>query len=338
MKLLSVIIPCYNSQEYMDKAIGSCLKCKDDLEIIIVDDGSSDNTAEIADRYEKEYPECIRAIHKANGGHGDAVTTGLKKCTGVYFKVLDSDDWFEEESLKKVLSVMKELLIEKTEPDMFLTNYVYENISMNKSTSIKYDNVMPENKLFTWNDVGHFHKSQNILMHSVIYKTDILRECNLVLPKHTFYVDNIFVFKPLPYVKTMYYIDVDLYRYFIGRDDQSVNEKVMIKRIDQQIKVTKIIIDYYKQSNIKCDRLNKYMIKYAGMMMTVSSVLMLKGNTEELIDKKNELWEYLENNCESLYNSICSSSFGMILKRQGLFSKKLAVCGYGLARKIYGFN
>ena len=81
-------------------------------------------------------------------------------------------------------------------------------------------------------------------MHSVIYRTALLRECDLELPEHTFYVDNIYVFKPLPYVKTMYYLDVNFYRYFIGRDDQSVNETNMIKRIDQQFKVTYIMIDY----------------------------------------------------------------------------------------------
>ncbi len=90
-----------------------------------------------------------------------------------------------------------------------------------------------------------FRKGQYILMHSVIYRTKLLRECGLELPKHTFYVDNLYVYVPLPCVKTLYYMDVDFYRYFIGREDQSVNENVMIRRIDQQIKVNKIMVDSF---------------------------------------------------------------------------------------------
>ena len=84
---------------------------------------------------------------------------------------------------------------------------------------------LPKDRIFTWKEAGHFHKGQYILMHSVIYRTKLLVECGLELPKHTFYVDNIYVYKPLPSVRTLYYMDVDFYRYFIGRDDQSVNER-----------------------------------------------------------------------------------------------------------------
>lgn len=101
-------------------------------------------------------------------------------------------------------------------------------------------------EIFGWNDVKHFHLGQYILMHSVIYRTDFLKLCQLRLPKHTFYVDNIYVYYPLPHVRTIYYMDVDFYRYFIGREDQSVNEKVMISRIDQQIFVNKSMINMYE--------------------------------------------------------------------------------------------
>ena len=102
---------------------------------------------------------------------------------------------------------------------------------------MRYDNVLPQDTIFTWEDIGHFRKGQYLLMHSVIYRTQLLIDCGLELPKHTFYVDNLFVYVPLKHVKNLYYINVDFYRYFIGRQDQSVNERVMIKRIDQQIKV-----------------------------------------------------------------------------------------------------
>ena len=96
-------------------------------------------------------------------------------------------------------------------------------------------------------------------MHSVIYRTDFLKLCQLRLPKHTFYVDNIYVYYPLPHVRKMYYMDVDFYRYYIGREDQSVNEKVMISRVDQQIFVTKSMIDMYDMRKISNKKLRNYM-------------------------------------------------------------------------------
>ncbi len=131
-------------------------------------------------------------------------------------------------------------------------------------------------------------------MHSVIYRTQLLKDCGLELPKHTFYVDNIFVYQPLPHVKTLYYLDVNFYRYFIGREDQSVNEQVMIGRIDQQILVTKLMLGYYDVMKITNRKLRRYMIKYLEIMMTVSSILAIKSGTEENLAKKKELWQYVK--------------------------------------------
>lgn len=169
---------------------------------------------------------------------------------------------------------------------MFIANYVYEKPSANKSSVIKYTNALPQNRTFRWYDLKHFYPQQNLLMHSVIYRTQLLRNCNLELPKHTFYVDNLFVYQPLPYVNTLYYLNVDLYRYYIGREDQSVNEKIMISRIDQQIKVNKLMIDCCDVMKLKSRKLRNYMIKYLTMITTVSTVLMIKSGTAENLQKK----------------------------------------------------
>lgn len=338
MKVLTVVIPCYNSADYMDRAIESLLIGSEDLEILIIDDGSGDDTLKIAKDYERKYPGIVYTIHKENGGHGDAVTTGLKNSNGLYFKVLDSDDWFDKDSFKKVLSILKDLIKTSKTVDMLIANYVYENAIIHRSKSINYKGAMPEEKIFTWDELGHLKNSQNILMHSVIYRTDVLRECNLELPKHTFYVDNIFVYKPLPYVKTMYYINVDLYRYFIGREDQSVNEKVMISRIDQQIKVTKILIDSYNPMIIGSRKLRKYMTKYIVMMMAVSTVLLLKENTDDSLHKKNELWNYLNYKNKSLYKEVSKSTLGLLMQLKGLLGRNIILLGYSLSRRVIGFN
>ncbi len=338
MKLLTIAIPCYNSQDYMEHAVRTALVGGDDVEIILVDDGSKDDTAKIADRLEREHPGIVRAIHQENGGHGCAVNTGLANATGIYYKVLDSDDWFDGDSLLQVLDVLRGFVQEGIGVDMLLANYVYEKPSVRKHKAIRYEGVLPENQVFGWSDIKKFKISQNILMHSVVYRTKLLRDCGLELPKHTFYVDNIFVYHPLPFVKTMYYINVDLYRYFIGRDDQSVNEEIMIGRIDQQLKVNKIMIDDYDLTQIKNKKLRDYMVKYLTMMMTISSVFLIKDGSEESLKKREELWEYLKNKNVSMYRMINRTALSRPMQIRNRAGRKMVVWGYSLSRKIYGFN
>lgn len=243
MKVLSIVVPCYNSDAYMENCIHSLLTGGPEVEIIIVNDGSTDCTAEIADKYEADYPGIVRVFHQENGGHGEAVNTGLRHAKGLFFKVVDSDDWVSISAFKEVMKTLTGLAGEQQLVDMVITNFVYEKDGARHKKAIRYRSAFPQNKIFTWNDVRFLRKGQYILMHSVIYRTKLLRECRLQLPDHTFYVDNIFVYHPLPYVKTMYYLNVDFYRYYIGREDQSVNEEVMIRRIDQQLKVNYHMID-----------------------------------------------------------------------------------------------
>ena len=175
-------------------------------------------------------------------------------------------------------------------------------------------------------------------MHSVIYRTQLLRECGLELPKHTFYVDNIYVYKPLPSVKHMYYMDVDFYRYFIGRDDQSVNEKVMIGRIDQQIKVNKIMIEDYDLWRIQNKRLRKYMFNYLEIITVVSTVLLLRSGTDENLQKKRDLWKYIKNYDIRLFHHLRNGIMGNTMNLPGKGGRKISVAAYKLTQKIVGFN
>ena len=338
MKLLTVAIPCYNSQDYMEHAVETALVGGEDVEIILVNDGSSDKTAEIADRLQKEHPTIVRAIHQENGGHGAAVNTGLANASGLYYKVLDSDDWFDRGAFLKVLDVLRSFVEDGSGVDMLLANYVYEKPSLHKHKVIRYDGVFPENQVFTWNDVKRFKISQNILMHTVIYRTKMLRDCQLELPRHTFYVDNIFVYNPLPFVKKMYYVNADLYRYFIGRDDQSVNEKVMISRLDQQIFVTKTMIDMYQLKNVKCKKLRNYMLNYLAIMMTVSSILCIRSKKAENLEKKKELWIYLKQKDFKTFMKIRYGILGQTMNIPGRSGRKISSLAYSVARRIIGFN
>ncbi|WP_054874969.1 glycosyltransferase family 2 protein [Oxobacter pfennigii] len=338
MKIVTFAVPCYNSSAYMKKCIETLLPGGEDVEIILINDGSSDDTGKIADEYASQYPGLVKAIHQENGGHGEGVNTGLKNASGMYYKVVDSDDWLDAPGMLKVIETLKQLINSGKNPDMMICNYVYEHAEDNTRHIVNYTNVLPENRIFTWEEVGSFKPSQYLLMHSVIYNTELLRKSGMVLPKHTFYVDNIFVFQPLPYVKTLYYMDIDLYRYFIGRSDQSVNEQVMIKRIDQQYRVTRIMIDSFSQLKLPDKKLDQYMLNYLSVMMAISSVLSVISGLKENLEKKAELWSYLKSKDEKLYIRLRYHLLGRISNLPGRAGRKLTVYLYRLLRRKYKFN
>ena len=340
-KIITFAVPCYNSAAYMDHCVETLLKGGEDIEIILVDDGSTkDNTPEKCDAWAAKYPDIIRAIHQENGGHGEGVNQGIRNARGLYYKVVDSDDWLDEESLLTVMHQLRQFAHMPAPVDMVVANYVYEHVEDNTRKSISYKNVFPTGRIFTWDEIRHFRTSQYLLMHSVIYRTQLLRDCGLELPKHTFYVDNIFVYQPLPYVKTIYYLNVDLYRYFIGRSDQSVNESVMAGRIDQQVRVTRLMIDAHDVLSIKASqpRLGRYMLNYLSMMMTISSIFAVIANTPESLGLRTQLWEYLRQKDAALYRRCRYRATNAATNIPGYQGRKLSVQLYRMARKIYKFN
>ena len=338
MKLLSVAIPCYNSEAYMSKCINSLLIGGEEVEIIIVDDGSSDRTAEIADDYVEKYPTIVKAIHQENGGHGQAVNTGIKNATGLYFKVVDSDDWVNQDAYYEVLKTLYDLTRGAETVDLLISNFVYEKQGATRKKVMQYRHCFPTNQIFGWDEVRHMKKGQYLLMHSMIYRTKLLHDCGMELPKHMFYVDNLFAFEPLPYVKNLYYLDVNFYRYFIGRDDQSVNEKVMIKRIDQQIRVNKLMVDAYINCKSTNKQLKAYMFSYLDIITTISSIMLIRANTEESLQKKKELLEYIRTENKQVYRKLRHSLFGRVMNLPGRSGRKMSVAAYKISQKFYGFN
>ena len=338
MKLLSVTIPSYNSQDYMEHCIESLLPGGEDVEIIVVDDGSTDRTAEIADAYAEKYPTIVKAVHQENRGHGEAVNAGIRNATGLYFKVVDSDDWVDGEAYQRVLDTLRDLSGGSAALDMLISNFVYEKEGAKRKKVMKYTGTLPEGKIFGWNEARHFRKGQYILMHSVIYRTQLLRECGLELPKHTFYVDNLFVYVPLPHVKNMFYLNVDFYRYFIGREDQSVNEKVMISRIDQQIKVNKMMVEAVDLWKLPNRRLRKYMFNYLEIITVVSTIMLIRSGTKENLEKKRELWKYLKEYDLRLFWHLRNGIMGQAMNLPGKGGRKISVAAYKISQKVVGFN
>lgn len=304
MKLISFVIPAYNSENYLHTAIDSLLPIIDDIEIIIVNDGSKDNTSQIAHTYQARYPKHIVVIDKENGGHGSGVNSGLNAATGLYYKVLDSDDWMDEESLYKLVNQMKLHLKRKESPDLYITNFVYEHVEDKTAYERDYSENFPQYRLFKWHELSKkFKYSKTLLMHALIYKTKVLRDAGLVLPEHTFYVDNIVAYQPLPFVNTIYYMKLPLYRYFIGRSDQSITLKNITGRYKQQIKVFEILSSTYSYAEIKRmpKGLQTYMKHFLASIMTITIMFTIGGKEPERKRDLKALWRKIKADDKALY-------------------------------------
>ena len=322
----------------MEKCINSLLPAGEEAEIILVNDGSTkDNTAEIANDFAKKYPTIIKAIHQENKGHGGAVNTALANASGLYFKVVDSDDWADADALDRVMETINSF--EEEFPDAIIVNYVYEHVETNTTRPVRYEKQLPQNALFAFEQTKKFKTGQFLAMHSLIYKTQVLKDCNLVLPEHTFYVDNLFVYKPLPYVKKFYYVNADFYRYYIGRQDQSVNETIIMNRIEQHIRVTHCILESHNLNEIKktSPKLYKYMLDFVAIMMTINSIYLIKRNTKEDFEKKKALWQRLKE-LDAKTHKKCKNRITGLLESNNKFVCSVCKKIYVIVRKIFKFN
>lgn len=334
--VLSIIVPCYNSADYLQRCVKPVLPYGDRVELLLIDDGSTDQTPQLADQLANQY-DFIHAVHQPNGGHGQAINTGMAHAHGFYFKVVDSDDWMDEENLKEALDYLQSTL-ENDEPiDMLISNFIFDRVGSHHKKTMNYPQL-PTRQDFGWDQV-RFPFGKYLLMHSVIYRTSLLTtEAHLQLPKHTFYVDNIYVFEPLIYVKKMYYLDINLYHYFLGRDDQSVNDAVMITRADQQLRVNRIMLDFYVRNEDINPRLQSYLRKYLQIITTITSVLLIKQNTKESLAAKKQLWKEIHNDDRHLYHQLRRNTFGIVVNLPGRVGRKMTVATYNLAEKLYGFS
>lgn len=304
MKLISFVIPSYNSEDYLHRAIDSLIIGGEDIEIIIVNDGSKDNTLKIANSYKKKYPKIVKVIDKENGGHGSTINEGLKIAEGLYFKVIDSDDWVCQDSLMKIISKLKEHVNSKTNVDLYITNFVYEHIEDNTSYERDYSDNYPNEIVFNWAQVKkRLRYSKTLLMHALIYKTSVLKESGLELPKHTFYVDNLFAYIPLPYAKSIYYMKLPFYRYLIGRIGQSVSLGNIVGRYKQQIKVQELMVSAYSYDLIKSypKGLKNYMFHCLSAIMIITQMFTSGMYSKERKSDLKSLWKYIKTTDKKLY-------------------------------------
>jgi glycosyltransferase involved in cell wall biosynthesis len=342
-KVITFGIPCYNSSQYMDHCISSIIEGAgeaEDVEVIIVDDGSTkDDTYEKALAWQSRYPTIVKAVHQENGGHGRAVMCAIEHAEGTYFKCVDSDDWVDEGALKEFLETLRRFCDFRINVDLVVTNYVFEHVEDDKQRVIEYGFALPKRKVCTWDQIGHFNMGQYMMMHALCYRTETLRASGLDLPAHTYYVDNLYAYVPLPCCKTLYYLDVDLYRYMIGREDQSVNLDVQIKRIDQQITVSRQMMRaYHLYEDIPSKRLRNYMIGHFTLMMSVCSVISKMSPDPQSRVNLDVFWHEIKRYDLRMYNRARHGIVGTFTNFRGPVGERVTIAIYHAAQFLYKFN
>ncbi len=339
MKLLTITIPCYNSQDYMEKAIECAVKGGEQVEVIIVNDGSKDNTGAIADKYAQQYPSIVKVIHQENGGHGEGINQGLAHATGKYFFVLDSDDWFDEVQYQAVINKLSELE-SVGGVDTLICGYTYVHDDKKLDRTVLYKNVLPQNRVFSWEETKKFKAKQCLTIHTNIIRTEVVRQSGLVMPKHMSYEDNLLVYIPLPLCKRFYYMNVSFYQYYIGRADQSVNETVLKKKCLQQKKASIMIATAHNLTELAKTqpKLAKYMEHEAKLLLCVAAVGMRLNKTPEMEKEHEQMWEEVIAFDPKVGKRIKNRSIAFFTSRKGGFGRWLCIFVYHLAQNVLHLN
>lgn len=336
--LLSVVVPAYNAEAYLARALDSVVGFGPEVEVLVVDDGSTDGTAALAQGYVERFGASVRLLSKPNGGHGSAINTGLDHARGQYLKVVDADDWLDRQALSRALATLRGMVAEGRQVDLLVTNFVYEKVGKRTKTVVRYTGALPRGRELTWDKTRRFAKRQYLMMHALTYRTAVLREAGLRLPEHTFYVDNLYALVPLHRVRTLFYLDVDLYRYFIGRADQSVQEAVMLRRLDQQLRVNWLMLQHVSQTRVPDRRLRRYLLHYVEIICAVSSILLIRAGTDATLDEKDRLWARLRAADPWLYRRVRWSVLGQISNLPGPAGRRASVLAYRVAQRAIGFS
>lgn len=246
-KLITICVPGYNVERYLERCIRSLLdhEFAEETEILIVDDGSRDHTADIAKVFEAQYPGIVRLIQKENGGHGSTINRAISEGVGKYFMVVDGDDWIDGNQFSQVLKKIKSGSIDT---DIISSNYHEVNMESGESTTwtqqgnieygrtLSFDEIDVENVYFT--------------LASTMFRLSLLREVDKPLQEHTFYVDVEYILFPIPYVKTVMFVENFIYKYCRGNAEQSVHIPTMVNRYDHHERVLRRVLDYEAQCSM----------------------------------------------------------------------------------------
>ena len=285
-KLLTIVVPTYNISEYIEKCINSFLEVNEkyykDFEVIVVNDGSIDNSVQVVENLIIDSNLDLRIISKENGGHGSTINVGITEAKGKYFKVIDGDDWINISSFETLLEKLKTIDV-----DMVISNYTEQHVYNNSKKTIDF-----VGRIVT-DVIVEGLPDRRIPMHALTYKTSILKNNDIRLSEKTFYVDTEYTLLPIKNVKNYIYYDLDIYQYFLGRPDQSMHNNIMKQKSDHHYRVTKRILELYKE--IRVDKIQENIVREALVYLINKQcqLAIMNNNLEEMY----ELFDYA-NKCD----------------------------------------
>ncbi len=315
-KILTITVPAYNAENYLKKCLDSIysVSTKDRaafeaIEVIIVNDGSTDSTSAIAHEYESKAPEVYRAIDKENGGHGSGINSGVRAATGKYFKIVDADDWLNEETLVEYIHLLME-----SDSDVVASDFVCVDDA--DGHVIKTINATKNNAWYGKEVNINDNTMTNVIkMHSFTIKTEILQTYYTAIDEHCFYVDHEYITFPVPFIDTVYFDKRSLYMYRLGRIGQSMNADVMKRNRLMHRKVLDRLIEYYNQTNylgMTSNRLAYFRRCIGDMIDNQFQIYISLGNHKEM---KKELKEWdleIKRTNPDLYNAISKKSISVL--------------------------
>ena len=248
-KILTIVVPTYNAEKYLRDNLESfeIPELMQDIEVLIINDGSTDHSVDIAREYEARYPDTYRVITKENGGHGSGINCGVAHARGTYFKVVDADDWVGKEAF---FSLVKTLKI--TDADVVYSGFLwtYDHGEADKAAfqtkaeiEIPFAGVAYQ-KIYSFDEIAD---KLYMKMHNMTIKTEILRGHQIQIDEHCYYVDTEYITYPIPYVNTICFVDAFVYYYRLGREGQSVGMDKMQKNEQNYDKVLASLLHFYQQ-------------------------------------------------------------------------------------------
>lgn len=311
-KILSIIIPSYNAAKFLDKCIPSFVNEEvfEELDVIIVNDGSKDNTEEAAKKYCDLYPGSVRLINQENKGHGGALNTGCAAAVGKYLKVIDADDWVETQNLPEFVRLLK-----GCDSDVVLTHHYTINISTNE---VKKWKSYPKEfgKAYTFDEIMADWKSfdRSLTFHGITYNTEFYHKNAIQLSEHVFYEDHEYATIPCCYARSITPFDLFIYDYRIGDVQQSVSDENQLKRISHTEAVLKRFIKEYATLKLGKQDAGRtyYCMKAQGLLLSYITTVML-------VEKNKKVGRELGDKMMACFQEHMSMTFDMAVKQYKIF-------------------
>ena len=325
-KTLTISVAAYNVESYLSKTLDSIVDAGDSrLEVIVVNDGSTDATASIARQYEQRYPEIVRVIDKENGGYGSTINASLRSAKGTYFKLLDGDDWYDADALPGFLDTL-----EKANEDLILSPFVKVFDTDGRRLPVSVSGVGGGKPVSRLSDIP----GKTLLwMHSVAFKTSLLVDLNMPVTEHCFYTDTEFVTIPLSKVRTVLIDDHPVYQYRVGREGQSVSASGVLKHYREHEKVVLKLLKYYDNEVMgSCD--NPSLVRYRIVHDIVLHYIFLYliADSRKLQDELDRFNGFMS---EYADYSKMASEFGTLAKLGAINNRLLNKIGHARARQLY---